>query len=340
MRPVLIIVSALLYLRRCIPQNEVSQMDLHQLRVFQAAVKNGGFTRAGEALHLSQSTVSQHISQLEHELGCSLFLRVGKRVVVSDAGNLLVQYTEKIFRDLKNAEMAVRELSALKRGTVRLGVGPTTLTYRLPQVLADYKQRFPEIELIVLSGNTEFLLGAIQSQNLDLAVVMQSDVAPKGLIITPLGSEELVVVLNQDHPLARKSALDPADLAALRFILYEKNTAMQSLIDRYFELLGITPRITMEVENNEAIKSLVRAGLGASILPLCAVAQRSSSAQLRVLRVNGMPLVRNLQLVSVDAEILPNAIRELASTLVATLGRTSRRSKHRQNRSRRANKSI
>ena len=116
---------------------------------------------------------------------------------------------------------------------------------------------------------------------------------------------------------------------------------MQSLVDRYFELLDIRPRITMEVENNEAIKSLVRAGLGASILPLCAVAQRASSAHLRVLRVNGMPLVRNLQLVSVDAEILPNAIRELASTLVASLGRTDRDSlKHRPNRSRRAVKSI
>jgi LysR family transcriptional activator of glutamate synthase operon len=316
-------------------------MDLHQLRVFQAAVKNGGFTRAGEALHLSQSTVSQHISQLEHELGCSLFLRVGKRVVVSDAGKLLLQYTEKIFRDLKNAEMAVRELSAMKRGTVRLGVGPTTLTYRLPQVLADYKRRFPEIELIVLAGTTEFLLSAMRSENLDLAIVMQSDVPPKGLIVTPLGSEELVVVLNQHHPLARKTALEPADLQALRFILYGKNTAMQSLIDRYFELLDIRPLVTMEVENNEAIKSLVRAGLGASILPLCAVAQRSSSAHLRVLRVNGMPLMRNLQLVSVDAEILPNAIRELASKLIAALGRSHRDSlKHRPNRSRRVVKSI
>jgi DNA-binding transcriptional LysR family regulator len=307
-------------------------MDLHQLRVFQAAVKNGGFTRAGEALHLSQSTVSQHISQLEHELGCSLFLRVGKRVVVSDAGNVLMQYTEKIFRDLKNAEMAVRELSAMKRGTVRLGVGPTTLTYRLPQVLADYKRRFPEIELIVLSGNTEFLLGAMQSQNLDLAVVMQTDVTPKGLNITPLGTEELVVVLNRDHPLARKTALEPSDLAALRFILYEKNTAMQSLIDRYFELLHITPRITMEVENNEAIKSLVRAGLGASILPLCAVAQRSASTELRVLRVRGMPLMRHLAMVSVDADILPNSIRELAAALVAQLG-GSGNSRYRSSRS-------
>jgi len=117
----------------------------------------------------------------------------------------------------------------------------------------------------VLAGNSEYLLGAMQSENLDLAVVMQSAAAPKGLIITPLGSEELVVVLNKDHPLARKTALEPSDLAHLRFILYEKNTAMQVLIDRYFEMLNITPRITMEVENNEAIKSLVRAGLGASI---------------------------------------------------------------------------
>ena len=82
--------------------------------------------------------------------------------------------------------------------------------------------------------------------------------------MSPLGREELVMVLNSKHPLARQRTLEPSDLASLRFILYEKNTAMQNLIDRYFESLGVIPRITMEVENNEAIKSLVRAGLGAS----------------------------------------------------------------------------
>ena len=294
-------------------------MDLHQLRVFQAVAKHRGFTRAGEVLHLSQSTVSQHIKQLEEMLGCPLFLRVGKRVMISEAGTVLLQYAERIFRDLKNAEMAVRELSAMKRGTVRLGVGPTTLTYRLPHVLADYKRRFPEIELIVLAGTTEFLLEAMKSQRLDLAIVMSSPGQQPGFTVTPLGREELVVVLHQEHPLARKTALGPADVAALRFILYQENTAMQNLIDGYFELLGVRPQIIMEVENNEAIKSLVSAGLGASILPLCAVAQTSASAQLRVLRVKGMPLMRDLALVAVDAEILPNAIRELAAALVAAL---------------------
>src|SRR5579863_9344736 len=221
-------------------------MDLHQLRVFQAAVKSGGFTRAGESLHLSQSTVSQHIQQLEEELGCPLFLRVGKRVVVSEAGTVLLQYAERIFRDLRNAEMAVRELSTMKRGTVRLGVGPTTLTYRLPHTLGNYVRRFPDIELVVLAGTTEFLLDSLHSQHLDLAIVMSTAPRP-GLTLTLLGLEELVVVLNRAHPLAKKRTLAPADLAALRFILYGKHTAMQNLIDRYFESLGISPRISMEV---------------------------------------------------------------------------------------------
>jgi DNA-binding transcriptional LysR family regulator len=293
-------------------------VDLHQLRVFQVAVKSGGFTRASEQLHLSQSTVSQHIKLLEEELGCPLFLRVGKRVQVTEAGRVLLQYAETIFRDLKNAEMAVRELNALQRGTVRLGVGPTTLTHRLPHVLSEYSRRFPNIELIVLAGTTEFLLDALRRQHLDLAVVMRTP-AQQGMALTPLGREEMIIVVNQDHPLARQRTVEPADLASLRFILYEKNTAMQNVIDRYFESLGVTPRIAMEVENNEAIKSLVRIGLGASIMPLCAVAQEPPESPLRVLRVKGRPLTRELCLASAGSDILPNAIKELASLLVKAL---------------------
>jgi DNA-binding transcriptional LysR family regulator len=293
-------------------------MDLHQLRVFHAAVKSGGFTRAGEELHLSQSTVSQHIKLLEEELGCPLFLRVGKRVQVTEAGKVLLPYAERIFRDLRNAEMAVRELNALKRGTVRLGVGPTTLIYRLPPVLGDYKRRFPDIELIVLAGSTEFLLQALRSQHIDLAIIMPTGPQP-GLIVKPLGREEMVIVVNRDHPFARRRTIEASELSALRFILYGKNTAMQNVVDRYFDSLGIKPNITMEVENNEAIKSLVCAGLGSSILPLCAVANEPADGPLRILRVKGKPLMRQLRLASADAEVFPKAIEELASTLTSAL---------------------
>lgn len=294
-------------------------MDLHQLRVFHAAVTSGGFTRAGEDLHLSQSTVSQHIKLLEDELGCPLFLRVGKRVHVTEAGKVLLPYAERIFRDLKNAEMAVREMNALRRGTVRLGVGPTTLTYRLPPVLADYKRRFPEIELIVLAGTTEFLIQALRSQRLDLAVVMAAAGPQPGLTMKPLGREEMVFVISRDHALARRRTIDAADLSSLRFILYEKNTVMQNFVDHYFESLGIEPKIIMEVENNEAIKSLVRAGLGCSLLPLCAVANEPPDSALHILRVRGRPLIRQLRLASAGAEIFPKAIAELAQCITAAL---------------------
>src|SRR5271156_3844002 len=196
-------------------------MDLHQLRVFHAAVTTGGFSRAGEQLHLSQSTVSQHIKLLEDEVGCPLFLRVGKRVQVPEGGKVLLPYAERIFRDLKNAEMALREMNELRRGTVRRGVGPTTLIYRLPPVLREYQRRFPDIELFVLAGTTEVLLHELRSQRIDLAIVMRAGPQP-GVSFKPLGSEELVVVVNRDHPLARRRSIDPAELTTLRLILYEK----------------------------------------------------------------------------------------------------------------------
>ncbi|MGA2599550.1 MAG: LysR family transcriptional regulator [Bryobacteraceae bacterium] len=293
-------------------------MDLQQLRVFHAAVKAGGFTRAGDELHLSQSTVSQHIKLLEGEVGCPLFLRVGKRVQVTEAGKVLLPYAERIFSDLRNAEMALREMNALRRGTVRLGVGPTTLIYRLPPVLSDYKRRFPDIELFVMAGTTEFLLQELRSQHIDLAIVMRTGPLA-GLAVKPLGREELVIAINNDHPFARRRFIEPSELASLRLILYEKQTAMQNLVDRYFDSLRITPNIAMEVENNEAIKSLVRAGLGASILPLCALANEPPDGPLRILRVKRKPLMRQLQLVSAAADVFPKAIAELASTVTAAL---------------------
>jgi LysR family transcriptional activator of glutamate synthase operon len=293
-------------------------MDLHHLRVFQAAARSGGFTRASEELHLSQSTISQHIKQLETELGAPLFLRTGRRVLVTEAGNMLLQYCERIFHDVENAAMAIRELGSLPRGTVRLGVGATTLIHRLPRVLGDYKRRFPQIDLVVETGTTEYFLQAVRSHRLDLAIVMSPSPAP-GLSIRLLGREELVIVVNRHHPLALRATIERGDLANLRFIVYARKTAMQDLIDGYFDEIGFRPPVVMEMENIEAMKSVARAGLGACVLPLCAVAERTQSALLGVLRVKGHPLFRQLGLATLDAGMQPTAMRELAARLEAAL---------------------
>ena len=293
-------------------------MDFQQLRVFRSAARSGGFTRAGEQLHLSQSTVSQHIRQLEEELECQLFLRTGKKVVLSEAGSLLLLYTDKIFQDLKHAGMAVRELSERQRGRVRLGTGASTLIYRLSGILNEYSRRFPEIELVVVTGTTEFLLAGIRADQLDLAIVMSPTPEP-GLTMTPLGEEELVIVLGRQHPLASKRLLKREDLAKLRFIMYEKQTAMQSLIDNYFEMLQVEPQIAMEIENIEAIKSLVAAGLGAAILPRCSTEEPARGTRIRVMPTTHQ-LVRKLGLVRLEGSMPPKTIAELSTALIAGLG--------------------
>jgi LysR family transcriptional regulator, cyn operon transcriptional activator len=294
-------------------------MDLHQLKVFQSAVNAGGFTHASRELHLSQSTISQHIKQLEEELGCQLFMRVGKRVVLTEAGQLLREHSEKIFQDVKNAKMSIRELAGLQRGKVRFGTGATTLIYQLPPVLETYQARFPNIELIVVSDISDHILRDVQAQRVDLGLVMLPVEEPD-LQMAPLCEEELKIAIPSRHPLARKRSLSIADLGQLRFILYEQKTVMRKRVDDFFAELGVKPRVAMVMENIEAIKSLVGAGLGASILPVHAVGEEAADRKVTLMRVENHPLHRQLGLITLKSDYLPNAVRELCWLIAEELG--------------------
>jgi DNA-binding transcriptional LysR family regulator len=294
-------------------------MDLHQLKVFHAAARTGGFTQASRALRLSQSTISQHIKQLEAELGCQLFLRVGKRVLLTEAGQLLREHCERLLQDLKHAEMAIQDLNGLQRGKVRFGSGATTLIYQLPPVLEAFQTKYPNIELVIVSETTDEMVRDVLAQRLDLALVMLP-VAESNLQFTPLHREELLVALPRRHPLTRKAALSVADLRALRFILYEKKTVMRGLIDGWFTALGVTPQIAMVLENIEAIKSLVASGLGASVLPASAVGNDALDKKVRLMRVQQHSLYRQLALVTLKSAYLPNAVRALFDLIVSELG--------------------
>ncbi|HZS04690.1 MAG TPA: LysR family transcriptional regulator [Blastocatellia bacterium] len=296
-------------------------MDLHQLKVFHAIAETGSFTQASRKLHLSQSTVSQHIRQLEHELDSRLFARVGKRVLITEAGKVLLGYCEKILSDLRNAQMAIHELNGLQRGNVRFGSGATTLIYQLPPVLMAFKSEYPEINLVVMTDTTEAILAAIRAQQLDLGLVMLPVTSPE-LEVTPLCEEELLVAVHRSHPLARKHSLTVRDVATLSFILYEKKTIMRKLIDDFFTDLGVRPQIAMVMENIEVIKSLVGAGLGASVLPEHAAGHRSRDAEVHLMRVRGHPLRRQLGLVSLKSAPRPNTVHKLTRAILAEMSRS------------------
>ncbi len=294
-------------------------MDFHQLKVFYSAVSTGSFTQASQTLNLSQSTISQHIKQLENELGCHLFRRVGRGVHLTDAGHLLRDHCEKIFQDVKNAEMAIKELNGQQRGRIRFGSGATTLIYQLPPVIEAFKAQFPNIELVIFSDTTEAILREIKAQRLDLGLVMKPP-AENDLQFTPLCNEELMIALSSKHPLAHKRALTIQDLQTLRFILYEKKTVMRRLIDDFFSELGVTPQIAMVMENIEAIKSLVGTGLGASVLPVQAVGEDAVDKKVRMIRVQKRTLRRQLGLIRLKSVLPPKAVHQFSELIVSQLG--------------------
>jgi DNA-binding transcriptional LysR family regulator len=297
-------------------------MDLQQLRVFREAARVGGFTKASEELRLSQSTISLHIKRLEDELGCPLFLRTRKRVFLNEAGDLLLQYVDRIFQEVKNAEMAVRELSKQQRGIIRLGSGPTTLVYLLPRILSAYQRKHPEIELIVTTNSSELLAQGVNQQKLDMAVVMLPVQPSLAIEVIPLIREELVCVVASSNPLAERDFIEAQELADLPMIAFLRGSAMQNMLDDHFAALNVTPRIRMEMENIEAIKALVRAGLGAAILPACSVAG-SHGAMLHAFRIKGYTMERDLALALPKAAIQPRPIQKFAAQLFKALSSKS-----------------
>ena len=293
-------------------------MDLQQLKVFREAAKTGGFTRASQELHLSQSTISLHIKRLEEELGSPLFLRTKRRVYLNEAGEILLQYVERIFQEVKNAEMAVQELNQLERGTIRLGSGGTTVTYLLPKILGAYQRKYPHIELVVVTGWSEQLAQAVHQQTLDLAVVMQPVLPSLAVEILPILREELVFVVSSTHPLAARRILDPRDIEGIPFISFLRGSAMQAQLERHFTHIGVKPRTVMEMENIESIKALVRAGLGAAVLPVCSVGG-AQGAMLKTLRLRNYRMVRDLALALPRSNFLPRAIQKFATRITRGL---------------------
>ena len=297
-----------------------AHMDLHQLKVFHTAVQAGSFTNASRKLNLSQSTVSQHIKQLEDDLGCPLFMRVGKQVIPTPAGRLLYEHCERIFQDVMNAEMSIQELSGQRKGRVRFGSGATTLIYQLPHVLELYRALYPDVELIVVSDISEVLRQEVLAHRLDLALVMLPVEEPN-LQVEPLCMEELKVAVPARHPLAKKRELRASDLAQLRFILYERRTVMRQLIDNFLSDLGVQPQVSMVMENIEAIKSLIGSGLGASVLPVHAIGNEAADRKVRLMRVKGKRLHRQLALITLKSNYLPFAVRELGRLIAEELNR-------------------
>lgn len=289
-------------------------VNLDQLLTFAMVVEHGGFTEAAARLGLTQPAVSMQIRNLEDRFGVRLIERVGKRALPTAAGRDLLPFVHRL-RD--EADAAVAHMTRHRAGDfgrVRIGTGATACIYRLPSVLTALRADHPGLEIIVVTGDTPEILDAVEAGTLDLALVTLPAARPS-LFIEPVCVETLVAVdPRQTEPEEANNALHPAEAAAAPLILYERGGTMRAVIDAWFLAGGCQPRPAMELGNVEAIKNLVAAGLGRSILPLVTVAGDLDRDRFCA-RSLVPPLTRSLGLALRRDKMLDAGVRAMAAAI-------------------------
>ena len=235
-------------------------LELRHLRLVLAIEETGGITLAGERLHLTQSALSHQLKEIEARLGVPLFLRVKKRLVLTDAGRQVLAVSRRLLGEVVELEEDLRGRAAGRRGVLRLTTECYTCYDWLPPVLKRFEKRFPEVEVRIAVDSTRRPLDALVEGEVDLGMVT-APVARKELQSRPLFEDELLLVVAAGHPLATRRYVRPQDLAGERLLLY--STPEESkFYQQFFARHGIEPREVVAVQLTEAMLSMVKAGLG------------------------------------------------------------------------------
>ncbi|MDP2873208.1 MAG: LysR family transcriptional regulator [Bacillota bacterium] len=264
-------------------------MLLSQLETFATVARVASFTRAAADLNLSQPAVTQHVAALETELGCKLFDRKGRTVSLTPAGEKLLACQRKVGGALAELRQELAGLRGGAAGRLAVGAGLTICIFTLPALLAAYRQQHPHVDLHVRSGRTQEVLRMVLEEQVDLGLVT-SPVRHRLLDTVPLYRDRMLVIARPDHPLARRGAeVEPAALGACRLILFERGSGFRTYLEEVFESHGVLLRPDMELDSIEAIKEMVNAGLGISVVPEMAVARELASGTLVSLTLHGWP---------------------------------------------------
>lgn len=236
-------------------------MDLEDLRIFRAVVREGGVTRAALRLHRVQSNVTTRIRQLEQSLGVALSIREGKRMLLSASGRVLLDYAERLLDLAEEARAAVTE--GVPRGRMRLGSMESTAAARLPPALAQFHRRYPDVQLELRTGPTGRLLAEVAEGGLDCALV-SGPVQDARLTAIPVFREELAVVAPAGHPPIRSAR----DVQQRTLLTFEPSCAYRQRLEAWLAADGVVPERVVELSSYHAMIGCAAAGMGIALAPL------------------------------------------------------------------------
>jgi DNA-binding transcriptional LysR family regulator len=290
-------------------------MYAYRLQVFYAVATSGSFSRAArEVLHISQPAVSKHVQALEDELGVPLFQRLGKRVILTEAGRIVQHYAEQVFALATDTQRALQELHGLQRGTLRLGASSTPGIYLLPPVLATFVQRYPGITLEIEIANSQRVVDGVLARQWDLGMIGIPLEHPH-LHVQPHWRDTLVLIVAPHHRLATRSAVTLADLSEETWIFREAGSASGQVVKEVLSGAHLGQAHTLILPGSEGVKQAVMAGLGIAMVSRFAITLEVQQGALRVLPLIDVQAERDLCLIWRQDSHLPAAVRAFLEVL-------------------------
>ena len=271
-------------------------MNLNHLAIFHAVAQTGSMTLGAQRLDISQPAVSKQVQDLERALGTHLFDRIGRRVHLSQAGEMLADYARRLFALAIEAETAMADMRAVGRGRLAIGASTTIGAYLLPGVVAEFRRRHPGIELLVEIENTEHIHRRLVGHELDIGLT-EGLVEEEELDAEVFYQDELVMIAAPGHRLARRRRVAVGEVREEPFILREPGSGTRAVEERALARLKLAVPVVMALGSTEAIKRVVAEGVGLAIVSRLAVADECTARGLTVLPVAGLPIARPLHLV-------------------------------------------
>lgn len=299
-------------------------LNLHQLATFQVVAKHCSYVRAAEELHFSQPAVSAQIRQLERTLGVKLFDQIGRKTHLTQAGEELYLYSQKIFSLIDEAVETLEALRSPHYGRLSVGADTTVGSYVIPGLIGKFHQIYPEVEITLDVVNRAALIDALVNNRIDMAVIgkVPNDIP---VVIEPFAPNELILIAAPSHRLAGLKGVPLTELAREHFLLREVGSGTRAALETLLQEADIPLQVCMQVGNNSAIKQGVAAGLGIALISRVAIDMELETNRLAILDVEGFPIMRQWRLVHLKEKSLSATARAFKSFLLQHADRRLRK---------------
>lgn len=270
-------------------------MDLDQLHTFLEIVRLKSFSKAAQTCFRTQPAISAQVRQLEQELNCPLFDRLGTRIALTAAGRIFANYAEQILELRRRAQDSINELERTPRGELVIAANEATCIHVLPKVFSEYKLQFPHVQLLVDRSYGAHVVQAVLDNQADFGVT-QLPVHEKKLQVVSIHTDDIRLIVPPGHELAKRKEVTCQDLVAFPLLLPKTGTT-RSKINAWLELVEDDIQISMELDSSEMIKRFVQAGLGVSFVAASHAAEDVAAGRLCMVPLGPEPIVRKLGLI-------------------------------------------